>query len=137
MGMGIIARGILLGALALGVIAGAVALWVFVYSVGVDPGHDPRSYQLYGQRIAPMFGILLGIPLMIAAGWLSARGTTGMLAPLLPVIFYVLLDIALCAAGNLWPPAWSLIVSWLTKLGAAWVGGTLARQAALRRGRAG
>lgn len=126
MGGKVIARGIGLGVLAMALNVGAAFLWVYFYSIAINPGHDGAFYQAHGQIVAPILGVGLGIPLMIAAGWLSARGTSSALAPLIPAIAYILLDIGLAAGSGLWPPAWSLVMSVITKFAAAWAGGAIA-----------
>jgi hypothetical protein len=128
MGGRIIARGIVIGIAAMALVVAIGAAWVWLSAIAFNPGHAEPYYQLYAQRVAPLIAITSGIPLLFAAGWLSGRGTRSPAAPLLPAITYILLDIVLVAAGGLWPPVWSLIVSWLTKLAAAWAGGALARR---------
>ncbi len=119
-------RGIGLGAIALLLNVAVAFLWVWIYSVLVSPGHDGAFYQAYAQRVAPISGILAGLPLLLLAGWLNARGTRPAFAALVPAIVYILLDIMLVAAGGLWPPLWTLALSYLTKLAAAWAGGAFA-----------
>lgn len=128
MGGRIIARGIALGIAAMLLIAGLAALWVWFYSVAIDPGHAGAFYQAYGQRVAPFAAILAGLPLLLAAGWLAARGTGLTMVCLIPAATYVLLDLALSAAGGAWPPLWAMALSWLSKFAAAWAGGLLAQR---------
>lgn len=128
MGGRVIVRGIGLGALAMAIIVGIGAGWVWLYSVAIDPGHAAPYYQLYGQRVAPIVTIASGIPVLLLAGWLSGRGTPAPVAPLVPAITYVILDLVLAAVSGFWPPAWSLAVSYLTKFGAAWAGGAIGRR---------
>jgi hypothetical protein len=125
MGGRIIARGIGLGVLAMALNVLVAFLWVWFYSVALAPGHDGAFYQAYAQRVAPISSVLAGIPLLSAAGWLAARGSRPMIAALIPAAIYILLDIVLVAAGGLWPPLWTLLLSFLTKLAAAWGGGQL------------
>lgn len=132
MGGRIIARGIGLGILAMALNVAIALAWVWFYSVSVNPGHGGDHYQLYGQRVAPIIGIAAGIPLLFLAGWLSGRGSSSgwfaRVAPQIPAITYILIDIALAAISGLWPPTWSLAVSYATKLAASWAGGMLARR---------
>ena len=131
MGGRIIARGIGLGVIAMALSVGAAFALVWFYSFAINPGHDGAFYQAYAQRVAPIIGIAAGIPILLLAGWLSGRGTRSAIAPLLPAIVYIVIDIGLIAFGGLWPPVWSLVVSYLTKLAAAWAGGAIAQR---RRG---
>ncbi len=123
---GVIVRGILLGIATMLAAAAAAALWVFIYSIAIAPGHDGAHYQDYGRSVAPIAAIVAGLPLLFGAGWLAARGGRPMLAALIPALTYILLDLALSAAGSVWPPLAALALSWLTKLFAAGAGGWLA-----------
>jgi len=126
MGGRIIARGIGLGLAAMALNVLVAFLWVWTYAVLVAPGHDGAFYQAYGQRVAPISGIVAGVPLLFVAGWLVARGPRPGNAALLPAVTYVVLDLLLIAIGGLWPPLWSLALSYLTKFAAAWAGGRFA-----------
>jgi hypothetical protein len=130
MGGRIIVRGLGLGALAMALTVLVAFAWVFIYSVAIAPGHDGAFYQAYAQRVAPICAILAGVPILFGAGRLAARGPRRDLAALLPAAAYIVLDLVLVAAGGLWPSAWSLALSYLTKLAAAWAGG----RTATRRG---
>jgi hypothetical protein len=126
MGGRIIVRGLGLGALAMALNVLVAFAWVFLYSVAIAPGHDGAFYQAYAQRVAPISAVLAGVPILFAAGWLAARGPRPQPAALLPAAAYIILDLLLVAAGGLWPSAWSLALSYLTKLAAAWAGGRMA-----------
>jgi hypothetical protein len=128
MGGRIIARGLGLGLLAMLLNVAVAFAWVYFYSVAIAPGHDGAFYQAYAQRVAPISGIIAGIPIFLAAGWLAARGRGAERAALLPAAAYILLDIALVTISGLWPPFWSLPLSYATKLAAAWGGGRLTRR---------
>lgn len=121
----IIARGLGLGLAAMLLIVAIAFGWVWFYSVAIAPGHDGAFYQAYAQRVAPISGIIAGIPIFLAAGWVAARGPGADRAALLPAAAYILLDLVLLIASGLWPPLWSLAVSYLTKLAACWFGGRL------------
>jgi hypothetical protein len=125
MGGRIIARGLGLGLLAMLLVVLVAFAWVYFYSVAIAPGHDGAFYQAYAQRVAPISGILAGIPIFLGAGWLAARGPGADRAALLPAACYILLDLVLLTASGLWPPLWSLALSYLTKLAACWAGGQL------------
>jgi hypothetical protein len=126
MGGRIIVRGLGLGALAMALNVLVAFAWVFLYSVAIAPGHDGAFYQAYAQRVAPFSAILAGMPILFAAGWLAARGPRPEPAALLPAAAYIILDLVLVAASGLWPSGWSLALSYLTKLAAAWAGGRMA-----------
>jgi hypothetical protein len=128
MGAGIIVRGVGLGALALLLNVAVAFAWVLFYSVAVAPGHDGGFYQAYAQRVAPISGLIAGIPIFVGAGWLAARGPGAQRAAIVPAAAYILLDLALTAVSGLWPPLWSLALSYLTKAAAAWGGGRLAER---------
>jgi hypothetical protein len=128
MGGKVIARGVGLAVLAMAICVLLAFGWVWFYSMFVDPGHDGAFYQAYAQRVAPLISIAAGIPLLFLAGWLNARGTDHVFAPLVPAVAYIVIDVVLLAASGLWPAAWSVILSYLTKLASAWAGGALARR---------
>lgn len=125
MGGATILRGIGLGVLAMLLNVAAAFLWVLFYSIAVAPGHDGAFYQAYAQSVAPIAAIVAGLPILLACGWLAARGRNALPAGLIPAIVYILLDFAMVAAGGLWPPFWLLLLSWLTKIAAAWAGARL------------
>ena len=126
MGGRIIVRGLGLGALAMALTVLVAFAWVFIYSVAIAPGHDGAFYQAYAQRVAPIGAIVAGVPILLAAGWFAARGVRARYAALLPAAAYIMLDLVLVAGSGLWPPAWALALSYLTKLAAAWGGGRMA-----------
>lgn len=114
-------------------------LYVIVYSYLIDPGHDEAYYQAHAQVAAPYSSILAGIPLMFLAGrWLGGKFPKGnsVKAALLMWLVYFILDFAIItAAGALAQIAVLFIISFVTKLGAAFIGGISAqnRGAYLRR----
>lgn len=114
-------------------------LYVVVYSYAIDPGHDRAYYEAYAQVAAPYSSIIAGIPLMFLAGrWIGGKFPKGnsVKAALLVWLVYFILDFAvIVAAGALTQIAILFIVSFVTKLGAAFLGGLSAqnRGAYLRR----
>jgi hypothetical protein len=130
MGRGIIVRGMALGLAALILNAIAAFLWVWLYSAFIDPGHDGVFYQAYGQRVAPLSGLIFGLPLLFAAGWLAGRVSAAPLAWLLPAATYALLDLVLMALGSLWATPLALILSYATKAAASYAGGWIAQRRA-------
>ena len=114
-------------------------LCVVVYSYAIDPGHDEAYYQAYAQVAAPYCSIVAGIPLMFLAGrWIGGKFAKGnsVKAALLVWLVYFILDFAIiAAAGAPVQIAVLFIISFLTKLGSAFLGGLSAqnRGAYLRR----
>ena len=114
-------------------------LYVVVYSFLIDPGHDEAYYQAYAQVAAPYCSIIAGIPLMFLAGrWLGGKFPQGnsVKAALLMWLVYFLIDLAIIvAAGALAQIAFLFTISFVTKLGASFLGGLSAqnRGAYLRR----
>lgn len=114
-------------------------LYVAVYSYVIDPGHDDAYYQAHAQIAAPYCSIVAGIPLMFLAGrWIGGKFPKGnsVKAALLVWLVYFLIDFTIIvAAGALAQIAVLFIISFVTKLGAAFLGGMSAqnRGAYLRR----
>jgi hypothetical protein len=103
--------------------------WVLVYAYVVAPGHSPALYQAYAARVAPVAGILVGLPLFVLAGYLAVRRHFyDLTLALTPAATLILIDLVLLAsfqraAFAAWP---LLLLSWLSKLAAAALGGRLA-----------
>jgi hypothetical protein len=114
-------------------------LYVVVYSYLIDPGHDEAFYQAHAQVAAPYCSIVAGIPLMFLAGrWIGNKFPKGnsVKAALLMWFVYFVLDLAIiAAAGALRQIAVLFSISFITKLAAAYLGGSSAgrRGAYLRR----
>ena len=114
-------------------------LYVVVYSYGIDPGHDEAYYQAYAQVAAPYSSIVAGIPLMFLAGrWIGGKFPKGnsVKAALLVWLIYSVIDFTAVAASGALAQIWVLLaISFMTKLGAAFLGGMSAqnRGAYLRR----
>jgi hypothetical protein len=128
MGGRIIARGLGLGVVAMLLNVLVAFAWVFFYSVALAPGHDGAFYQAYAQRVAPISGIVAGVPIFLAAGWLAARGPGAERAALLPAASYIVLDLLLLSISGLWPAMWLLALSYITKAAAAFAGGRLVKR---------
>ena len=122
----LIARAFALGLAATAVLTAVIFAWILVYAYVVAPGHSPAIYQAYAARVAPLAGIVLGLAVFALAGHLAVRHRSYSLTlTLIPAATFILIDIVLLAAFQrsafaAWP---LLILSWLTKLFAAWVGG--------------
>lgn len=121
----VIRRALLLaiGAMALNVAASF--LWVWIYSVGIAPGHDEAFYQAYAQRAAPISSIVAGIPTLFAAGWLSARKAPeqAMLAGALVGLIYAAIDLAILFSVPNTVSGSIIATSMLTKIAASALGG--------------
>lgn len=107
-------------------------LYVAFYSFVIDPGHDEAYYQAYAQAAAPYSSIIAGIPLMFLAGrWIGSKFPKGnsVKAALLVWLVYFLIDLAIVAAvGALAQIALIFIISFTTKLAAAYLGGLSAQK---------
>ena len=125
MGGRIILRGIGLGVAAMLLNVAVAFLWVWIYSLALAPGHDGGFYQAYAQRVAPVSSILAGVPLLLGAGYLAARGDRPLLASLIPAGAYILLDFVLMVLGGLSEAPVTILISYVTKIAAAALGGLL------------
>jgi hypothetical protein len=114
-------------------------LYVAIYSHGIDPGHDEAYYQAYAEAAVPYSAVITGIPLMYLAGrWIGGKFPKGnsVKAALLMWLVYLVIDFTIIAsAGALAKIAVLFSISFVTKLGAAYLGGLSAqkRGAYLRR----
>src|SRR5690349_10790739 len=122
----------LVPAAALGVMVLNVAISfgvVWAYSTFVSPGQSLSHYEAFANTAAPVSSVIAGIPLMLLAGFLLAKGRTrrgALLTAGLCALVYILLDLAILigahASGAVW--GWAAL-SQATKLlaalaGAAW-----------------
>lgn len=125
----LIARAAALGLAATALLTVVIVVWVLVHAYVVAPGHPPGLYQAYAARVAPIAGIILGMPLFALAGFLAVRRHAYALPlALAPAAAFILIDLILLAAFQ--PAAFAawllLLLSWLSKLAAALLGGRLA-----------
>jgi len=99
---------------------------VVVYGHLIDPGHDEQYYREHIKVAAPYCSIVAGMPLMFLAGWWVAGWWEGQFAvktALVVWLAYALIDTAvLVAAGLTTRIAILFAVSFLTKLGAVYLG---------------
>jgi hypothetical protein len=119
----------LVPAAALGVMVLNVAISfgvVWAYSTFVAPGQSLSHYEAFATTAAPVSSVIAGIPLMLFAGFLLAKGRTrrdALLAAGLCALVYILLDLAILigahASGAVW--GWAAL-SQATKLLAALAG---------------
>lgn len=113
---------------------------VWVYSTFISPGQPLSYYESFAATAAPIGSIVAGIPLMLLAGFLLAKGRqrrAALLAAGAAALVYIGLDLTILvgahAVGSIW--AWAAL-SQATKLAAALAGAALAsRPAAERPGR--
>lgn len=107
-------------------------LYMVIYSFLIDPGHDEAYYQAYAELSAPYSSIIAGMPLMFLAGrWIGTKFPKGnrVKAALLVWLVYFLIDLAIVAAvGALVQIALLFIISFTTKLAAAYLGGLSAQK---------
>ncbi len=117
--------GLALAAMVLNV--GASVLYMVFYGYVIDPGHADVYYEAHAQVAAPWSSIVVGIPLLFfAARWLSRRAGRRD-AMMIPVV-YITIDAAiLLAAGAPARLVPIVVVSFATKLLAAWLGSSSPR----------
>ena len=123
---------LLVPAAALSVMIANVALsffMVWAYSAFISPGQPLSYYQNFAETAAPIGSVVTGIPLMLLAGFLLARGRqrrAALLAAGAAALLYILLDLAILlgahASGSVW--GWAAL-SHATKLLAALAGAAL------------
>ena len=106
-------------------------LYMVVYSYLIAPGHDFPFYEAHAQFSGPYSSIIVGMPLMFFAGrWIGRKffAQNRVKAALLVWLVYFVIDLSvIAAAGALTSIAVLFFISFLTKLGAAWLGGLSAR----------
>lgn len=130
-----IGRSVALGLAALAAVVLLGFLWVLIYALLIAPGHPGGFYQAYAARVSPISGLIAGLPVLFAAGYLSTRAgdERPLAAGAIPALVYILLDLLLLACFmpsglRAWP---LLILSWFSKLAVALVGGWLAGRRSL------
>ena len=125
---------LLIPAAALGVMIAKFALsffMVWIYSIFVSPGQPLSHYQAFAEAAAPIGSVVAGIPLMLLAGFLLARGRqrrAALLAAGAAALVYIAIDTAILLAagadGAVW--LWAAL-SHGTKLLSALAGAALRR----------
>ena len=103
---------LLVPAAALGVMVLNVAISfavVWAYSTFLAPGQSLSHYEAFATTAAPVGSVVAGIPLMLLAGFLLAKGRTrrgALLAAGACALIYILLDVAILigahASGAIW-----------------------------------
>ena len=111
-------------------------LYVVAYSYLINPGQDAAHYQAHAQSSAPYSSIFVGMPLMfLVCRWVGKKFAArfSVTAALLVWLVYFLIDMtALVFAGELSRLALLFVISFVTKLAAAYLGGLAARRQAVR-----
>ena len=107
-------------------------LYMVVYSFVINPGHEAAFYQTHAEYTAPYSSVIAGIPLMFLAGrWIGGKVEEGnsARAGFFVWLVYFLIDITVVIiAGAFTGLALILIVSYTTKLAAAYLGGRTAQR---------
>jgi len=110
-------------------------LYMVAYSYLINPGQDAAHYQAHANLSAPYSSILIGMPLMfLVCRWVGRRfaARLSVTAALLVWLVYFLIDISvLVFAGELSRVAVLFVISFVTKLAAAYLGGLAARKQAI------
>ena len=101
-------------------------LEVFLYSILINPGQQQAVYEQHALVSAPYVAIILGIPLFyLVARWL-AKGYAGLELQIgiWLAILYIILDLIILIPLQVdWSAHWWIfLLSFLTKLGAAYWG---------------
>ena len=114
-----------LAGVALGVMAANVAisfLYMVVYGHVIDPGHDQAYYNAHIQKAGPYCSLVAGIPVMFLVGWWM-----GMQPALIVWLIYTVIDLAIVVTWGATSRIGVVVtLSYLTKLGATYLGGLVA-----------
>lgn len=118
------------GALGVMILNVAISIGVvWVYSTFVDPGLPFADYEAFAARAAPISSVIAGIPLMLIAGFLLARGRTrrgALLAAGAVALLYIAVDGAILVAADVQAAIWTWeALSYPSKLLAALAGAAL------------
>jgi hypothetical protein len=110
-------------------------LYMVAYSYVINPGQDAAHYQAHAQLSAPYSSIFVGMPLMfLVCRWIGKKFAAqfSVTAALLVWLVYFLIDITVVVfAGELGRLALLFVISFVTKLAAAYLGGLAARKQAI------
>lgn len=110
-------------------------LYMAAYSYLINPGRDAGHYQAHAQSSTPYSSIIVGMPLMFLVCRSIGRrfeARLSVVAALLVWLLYFLIDITvLVFAGELGRLALLFVISFVTKLAAAYLGGLAARKHAI------
>ena len=112
-------------------------LYMVVYSYLINPGENAAHYQAHARLSAPYSSIVVGMPLLyLVCRWIGMRfhASSSLTAALLVWLVYFLIDITVLAfAGELGRMALLFVISFATKLAAAYLGGIAARKQVIAR----
>lgn len=112
------------------------ALYMMAYYHFINPGQDTAHYHAHAKLSAPYASIFVGMPLMfLACRWVGKKFAArfSVTAALLVWLVYFLIDITvLVFTGEFGRPPLLLIISFVTKLAAAYLGGLAARKRVVR-----
>ena len=118
----------------------ASILYMVVYGYVIEPGHEPQYYDDHIQVAAPYCSIVAGMPLMFLAGWWVAgwwARSLGVRGALFVWLAYTVIDLAILLAAGMSLRVGSLfVVSFATKLAAAYFGANLRIQSQAEPGAA-
>jgi hypothetical protein len=123
---------LLVPAAALGVLIANVAICfglVWAYSTFFNPGQPFSRYEAFAATAAPISSVVAGIPLMLLAGYLLAKGRSrrgALLAAGAAALLYILLDLGILLGGNATGSVWGwAALSQASKLLSALAGAAL------------
>jgi len=107
-------------------------LYMVIYSYLLNPGQDAAHYQAHAELSAPYSSIVVGMPLMfLVCRWVGGKfaAQLSITAALFVWLVYFLIDITvLVFAGEIFRLLLLFIISFVTKLAAAYLGGLAARK---------
>src|SRR5215210_3508203 len=111
-------------------------LYMVAYSYIINPGQDTAHYQAHAKLSAPYSSIVVGMPLMfLVCRWVGKKFAArfSVTAALLVWLVYFLIDITvLVFAGEIGKLALLFVISFATKVAAAYLGGLAARKQVVR-----
>src|ERR687896_2083330 len=110
-------------------------LYMVAYYHIINPGQDVAHYHAHAELSAPYSSIVIGMPLMfLVCRWIGRRfeARLSVTAALFVWLVYFLIDITvLVFAGEIGRLALLFVISFVTKLAAAYLGGLAARKQAI------
>ncbi len=111
-------------------------LYMVVYYHLINPGQDTAQYHAHAELSKPYSSIVIGMPLMfLVCRWIGKKFAErfSVTAALLVWLVYFLIDITvLIFAGEFSRLGLLLIISFVTKFAAAYLGGLAARKQVVR-----
>jgi hypothetical protein len=110
-------------------------LYMVAYYHLINPGQDTAHYQAHSKLSAPYSSIVIGMPLMfLVCRWIGGRfeARLSVTAALCVWVVYFVIDITvLVFTGEFGRLALLFVISFVTKLAAAYLGGLAARKQAI------